>query len=139
MHRGAAARAKPLAFLGRVSEYYRAALGADPGFVGVLCSNPVHPDYSTTYPRFEPYSLPELASFIPRGWRIPKVATTEVGRNGAFFKALCKRSLKDSDREIEAIAYRMAERSTRGLSGLRPSFYRFGGPLYSPLGAALPR
>ena len=117
VHRGAAARVKPLAFLGRVSEYYRAALGADPGFVGVLCSNPVHGDYSTTYPRFEPYSLPELASFIPRGWRIPKVATTEVGRNGAFFKALCKRSLKDSDREIEVIAYRLADEARAAYPG----------------------
>ena len=113
VHRGAAARVRPLAFLARVSEYYRAALGADPGFVGVLCSNPVHGDYSTTYPRFEPYSLPELASFIPRGWRVPKVATTEVGRNWAFFKALCKRSLKDSDRELEVIAYRLADEARR--------------------------
>ena len=32
VYRGDNARAHPLAFLGRVSEYYRAALGADPGF-----------------------------------------------------------------------------------------------------------
>ena len=117
VHRGAAARVKPLAFLARVSEYYRAALGADPGFVGVLCSNPVHGDYSTTYPRDEPYSLPDLASVIPKGWRVPKVPTTEAGRSSALFKGLCKRSLKDSDRELEVIAYRMADEARAAYPG----------------------
>ena len=107
VHRGAGARAKPLAFLGRVSEFYRGALDADPGYVGVLAYNPVNRDYSTTYPREngKPYSLPELASYIPRGWRIPTVPTTEAGRNCALFRALCKRGLKDTDRELEGIAY----------------------------------
>ena len=117
VHRGDTARAHPLAFLGRVSEYYRAALGADPGFVGVLCSNPVHGDYVTTYPRDTPYYLPELASFIPKFWRLPKVPTTEPGRNCAFFKALCKRSLKDSDRELEALAYSLADKARREYPG----------------------
>ena len=107
VHRGAGARAKPLAFLGRVSEFYRAALQADPGFVGVLSYNPVHGDYSTTYPREngKPYALVELASYIPRGWRIPKLPTTGVGRNCALFRALYTRGLKDTDRELEGITY----------------------------------
>ena len=79
VHRGAAARAKPLGYLGRVSEYYRAAIGSDPGYVGVLSYNPVHGDYSTTYPRLEPYGLDELAAVIPKGWRIPKVPTYRGG------------------------------------------------------------
>ena len=108
VHRGEGARAKPLAFLGRVSEYYRAALAADPGHVGVLSYNPVHGDYRTTYPRFEPYGLGELAAVMPKGWRVPKVPTTEVGRNWALFVAICKRSLRDTDAELEALAYTMA-------------------------------
>ena len=45
---------------------------------------------------------------MPKGWRVPKVPTTEAGRSWALFHALCKRSLKDSDRELEALAYTMA-------------------------------
>ena len=121
VHRGASARAKPLAFLGRVSEFYRAALQADPGFVGVLSYNPVHGDYSTTYPREngKPYALDELASYIPRGWRIPKLPTTGVGRNCALFRALYTRGLKDTDRELEGIA-----RSLNGPLGLPDSEVR---------------
>ena len=122
VHRGAAARAKPLGYLGRVSEYYRAALGADPGYVGVLSYNPVHGDYSTTYPRLEPYGLDELAAVIPKGWRIPKVPTTEVGRNWALFAGLCKRALRDTDAELEAIAYRMADEARAGYPGADHAF-----------------
>ena len=93
-------------FLGRVAEYYRAALQADPGHVGVLSYNPVNGAHTTTYPRFEPYGLGELARPIPKGWQIPKIPTTEVGRNSAYFTALCKRGLKDSDRELEVLALR---------------------------------
>ena len=105
VHRGESARAKPLSYLGRVSEFYRHALEADPCFVGVLSSNPVHGDYSTTYPRSQAYGLPELAAAIPRGWRVPRVATTAEGRNCSLFHALCRRGLKDTDRELEGIAH----------------------------------
>ena len=99
VHRGTDARLKPLAYLGRVAEFYRGALQADPGYVGVLAYNPVNPDYTTSYPREHgtPYSLPELAAVIPRGWRIPKVPTTDVGRNCALYRALCKLALGGSD------------------------------------------
>ena len=95
MHRGTDARLKLLAYLGRVAEFYRGALQADPGYVGVLAYNPVNTDHTTSYPREHgtPYSLPELAAVIPRGWRIPKVPTTDVGRNCALYRALCKLAL----------------------------------------------
>ena len=105
VHRGAHARAKPLTYLGRVAEYYRATLGADPGYTGVLSSNPVHNDYATSYPRVEPYALDDLAMVIPKGWRIPRPATTAEGRNSELFNALCRRGLRDKDREIEALAH----------------------------------
>ena len=133
VHRGASARAKPLAFLGRVSEFYRAALQADPGFVGVLSYNPVHGDYSTTYPREngKPYALDELASYIPRGWRIPKLPTTGVGRNCALFRALYTRGLKDTERELEGIAHSLNSRGPglplpdSEVRGILRSVYRY--------------
>ena len=97
VYRGERARAKPLSYLGRVSEYYRASLGADPGYRGVLASNPVHDDYQTSYPRTEPYTLDQLAGAIPKGWRVPHVPTTGEGKNCSLFAALCKLALGGSD------------------------------------------
>ena len=71
VYRGERARAKPLSYLGRVSEYYRASLGADPGYRGVLASNPVHDDYQTSYPHTEPYTLDKLAGADPEGLACP--------------------------------------------------------------------
>ena len=102
VHRGEHARARPLTYLARVSEFYRATLGADPGYCGVLSSNPVHDDYQTSYPRADPYALGDLASAIPKGWRVPRPATTAEGRNCELFNALCKRSLQDTDAQLEA-------------------------------------
>ena len=104
VHRGEHARAKPLAYLARVAEFYRASLGADSGFTGVLSSNPVHGDYQTSYPRADPYALADLAAVIPRGWRIPRPATTAEGRNVELFNGLCKRGLRDTERQLEAWA-----------------------------------
>ena len=61
VHRGATARPRPLAALGRIAEYYAVTLRSDRGYVGVLAYNPVHSDYATVYPRSEPYDLAELA------------------------------------------------------------------------------
>ena len=97
VYRGERARAKPLSYLWRVSEYYRASLGADPGYRGVLASNPVHDDYQTSYPRTEPYTLDQLAVAIPKGWRVPHVPTTGEGKNCSLFAALCKLALGGSD------------------------------------------
>ena len=41
VHRGEHVRVKPLQYLARVAEFYRATLGADPGYTGVLSSNPI--------------------------------------------------------------------------------------------------
>ena len=105
VHRGAQARAQPLTYLARVSEFYRATLGADSGYTGVLSSNPIHGDYETSYPRTEPYALGDLASWIPKGWRVPRPATTAEGRNNELFLALCKRGLRDTDRQLESWAH----------------------------------
>ena len=71
VHRGehGAGEATPLP--GRVSEYYRATLGADCGLYRRLEFQPDSRDYSTSYPRAEPYALADLAAVIPKGWRVP--------------------------------------------------------------------
>ena len=97
VHRGEHARTKPLQHLARVSEFYRATLGADAGYTGVLSSNPTHDDYQASYPRVEPYALTDLARVIPKGWRVPRPAITAEGRNNELFAALCKLALRCSD------------------------------------------
>ena len=94
VHRADMALAAPLKRYGRVSEYYAAALGADAGYTGVLTHNPMEdaqlPGFETHWLRREPYTLDELAGFIPFGWRRPKVSRTAVGRNCDVF-AHCMR------------------------------------------------
>ena len=100
VHRGATARPRPLAALGRIAEYYAVTRRSDRGYVGVLAYNPVHSDYATVYPRSEPYDLAELARALPAHWRRPSKPAdlaTAPGRNCALFAALCKLALAGSD------------------------------------------
>ena len=80
-------RQKPLMWRQRIAEYYRMEYGADRGYAGVLTHNPVHPKWDTTWWRDEPWTLPELAEVIPKGWRIPPKPTTPEGRNVTLFNA----------------------------------------------------
>ena len=130
VHRGDHARAQPLRYLGRVAEFYRATLGADSGYTGVLSSNPTHSDYEASYPRTEPYALGDLASWIPKGWRVPRPATTAEGRNDELFTALCRRGLRDTDRQLEAWAHCYNDQFVRPLDaaelrGTIKSVYRY--------------
>ena len=88
VHRGANARPLPLAALGRISEWLRLQLLADAGFAGVLVANPLHCEYETLWFRTQAYSLRELGEHIPRGWRRPRIPTTDAGRNCAVFHSL---------------------------------------------------
>ena len=97
------AKPYPLAVLARIAEWLAIELGADAGYTGVLAANPSHDDYETAWLRTEGYSLDELRSYIPQGWRRPKPpARTDVGRNHDVFKALMRiaGSQSRSDREI---------------------------------------
>ena len=105
VHRGAGARTKPLTLFGRVSEYYRQALGADAGYVGVLASNPVDTaNYETAWVRQGAYELSTLARALPSGWRMPAVPTTAAGRNCAVFRMSLRfaGNLNRSDDEVAA-------------------------------------
>ena len=121
VHRGDQARAKPQQFLGRISEYYRDALGADSGYRGVLASNPVHSDYATSYPRAEPYSLGQLAKAIPKGWRVPQIATTAEGRNWGIYLTLLKFAGKA--RHSEADIHREADRLYGDIDQHQPHYF----------------
>ena len=95
VHRGPTAREAPLRLFARISEFYRSALGADPGYNGVLTHNPMrsahrHGEFVTHWGCNRPYALRELAEPIPRGWRLPVKPTTEAGRNCALFVGLMK-------------------------------------------------
>ena len=84
---GEGMRLKPLRWWQRIAEYYRMAYRADRGYAGVLTHNPVHPKWETMWWREEPWTLPDLAEVIPKGWRIPRKPTTPEGRNVTLFHA----------------------------------------------------
>ena len=94
VHRADTALEAPLKLYGRVSEYYAARLGADAGYTGVLTHNPMEDaqraGFQTHWGRREPYTLGELAEFVPFRWRRPKVSRTAAGRNCDIF-AHCMR------------------------------------------------
>ena len=83
------ALAAPLKRYARVSEYYAAVVGADAGYTAVLTHNPMEdaqlPGFETHWLSREPYTLGELAEYIPFGWRRPKVSRTAAGRNVDVF------------------------------------------------------
>ena len=89
VHSGDDARLAPVKRWARICEYYAAALGADAGYTGVLTHNPMEdaqpPGFKTHWLREAPYSLRELADFIPYRWRRPRVSRTAAGRNCDVF------------------------------------------------------
>ena len=87
-----AARIEPLRYLAHVADYYGHAMGADPGFAGVLAHNPAaryrQDQFRTTWGRRAPYTLDDLASVIPFRWEPPAVRQTGIGRNCDLFHDL---------------------------------------------------
>ena len=88
---GEQARQTPQAWLARVGEYMAAKLKADAAYSAALAHNPMSRSsrgrYRTDWLRQEPYSLAELAAFVPKGWRRPIAQPRTVyGRNDALFR-----------------------------------------------------
>ena len=81
-----AARIAPEQYLAYVSEYFATTVSADPAFGG-MGRNPTHPNARTIWGRAEPYTLDQLSSVIPFGWKRPKVAATGIGRNVDLFRS----------------------------------------------------
>ena len=93
--RAMGAKLKPLQVLSRISEYYREALGADPGYNAVLTHNPMiraHPKgtMQAYWITRKSYSLASLRAFIPKGWRKPAIPSTAIGRHTGLKEAGCK-------------------------------------------------
>ena len=88
---GDQARPTPQAWLARVGEYLAVKLKADAAYSSTLAHNPMsrasRGRYRTDWLRREPYSLAELAGYIPKGWRRPRRPQTVYGRNDFLFRA----------------------------------------------------
>lgn len=111
VHRGESARRRPLALLGRISEFYALATKADSGFTHVLSHNPVYGEsifqpniFQTYWNRKGSYSLTELAEPIPKGWRRPARPQTAVGRNVSLFEAGMKWAGSPENRNRSVLA-----------------------------------
>ena len=75
--------------LARVADYLTSAVGADVGYTGVLFRNAALPrvGFLHRFGRRQGWSLPELADYIPKGWRRPAKRSTGIGRNCDTFAA----------------------------------------------------
>ena len=107
VHRYPAARIEPLRYVAGIAEYYAHAVGADPGYSGVLAHNPMpsiyHAPYKTTWGREEPYTLDQLASVIPFNWEPPTVRQTGMGRNVDLFEAGMKWAGKRANADLDVL------------------------------------
>ena len=82
----------PQRWLARVGEYLALQLQADAAYSSTLAHNPMSQAsqgrYRTDWLREAPYSLAELAAFVPKGFRRPIVQPrTMYGRNCTLFDA----------------------------------------------------
>ena len=103
IHRYPDSRPHPLMFLRRVVDYYTWVVNADPGYVGVLTRNPmaaIDPSTKTTWGSRDPYSLRQLAQFIPTGWQVPRPALTGIGRNVDMFLSLMRWAGREENRDF---------------------------------------
>ena len=97
VYRGPDAAAKPLQTLARIEAWMVTTTGADAGYSGVLSHNPMRrhgkaPDFATHWLRHAPYTLDELRSHIPKGWRRPVVPVGPVERHNTLRAALMRAS-----------------------------------------------
>jgi hypothetical protein len=82
-------RQKPVRYLAAVESAYRAALGADPAYGGLLTKNPLSPHWRTFWGRFGIYGLDELAEYVDLDRHKPRRSIDAeqigLGRNVALF------------------------------------------------------
>ena len=110
VHQHATSRLEPLRYLAWIAEYYAHAVGADPGYAGVLAHNPApryRTEYSTTWGCRTPYTLGDLANVIPFGWEPPKVRQTGVGRNVDLFESLLKWAARHENINVTVLSAAM--------------------------------
>lgn len=84
------ARSGPIQYGAAVEAGLGVKLRADPGYAGLVCKNPLHPDWNTVPGRLEPYDLAELAEWIdltPTA-KLRASASGALGRNCLLFEHL---------------------------------------------------
>jgi hypothetical protein len=78
----------PLRYAAAVEGAYTHKLGADRGYTGLICKNPLHNHWDVIPGPEEEYTLGQLAEYVPNisQWREPrKVINTSLGRNCQLF------------------------------------------------------
>lgn len=87
---GDAARDAPLRYLAAIESAFRARLGADPGYSGLITKNPAHPLWRTLVGPQILWKLGELAEWVDLPKHLPKRAPEQVGlgRNCTLFDRL---------------------------------------------------
>ena len=107
--RGEVARENPQRVLARISEYLAQTIGADRGYRGVLTYNPMvrSRQYKTRWGRPQPYTLDELRTYIPKGWRMPapEELITVVGRNNWLFQDGTRWRWRAENRHLDVLDY----------------------------------
>lgn len=86
------ARATPQRYLARIQHAMTEQLKADRAYSHFLTKTPEHPNHRTIWGRKQPYTLPELAEWLPDDLPLPKrIKRTEAvgeGRNVTLFDSL---------------------------------------------------
>ena len=111
VHKYPAARVEPLRYFAGIAEYYAHAVGADPGYAGLLAHNPAcrfKTPYKTIWGREEPYTLDQLANVIPFNWEPPNVRQTGIGRNVDLFEAGCRWAGRPMNKNLTVLPALMA-------------------------------
>ena len=99
--RHSAASPAPLVVAARISEWFRQALDGDVGYAGLITYRPGQE--RTRWGPLGGYSLTELRSVIPAGWRRPRRATTGIGRNCDLFRSGCLWAGRRSNAELPVL------------------------------------
>ena len=84
--RGARAREEPMKAFSRTQEGYADMLNASPPMAFGLAANPNHRGIECLPGRIEPYTLEELGSRLPGGWRRSSIPSTPAAREYALMR-----------------------------------------------------
>ena len=105
-----AGRADPLRFAAAIEHAYMTQLGADRGYVGLICKNPLHEQWRTHVQRVEAYDLAEMAEWVDLPSRISKkqLAESPLGRNVAVFDRLRHWAYRNVKRYNDAAEWKFA-------------------------------
>lgn len=100
----------PLRFAASIQNAYTTALGADPGYSGLIAKNPVHPRWRVLWNPLAVYDLGELAEYVNLAAYKPRRDTqkTGLGRNVSLFDSLRKQAYSWS-REFKSSGSRADE------------------------------